>query len=140
MPESFVLHAQLEKDTFALAELSLCAVRAMDVAALPWLVLVPRVDGARDTIDLSTDAQRQLMEEIALVSRALRAGFNPHKLNVAALGNVVSQLHVHVVARFTDDAAWPKPVWGNLPMQPYLTDQREEFRLIFAKALSSVKN
>ena len=91
----------------------------MNVVALPWLVLVPRRENIREIIDLEKKDQLQLWDEVAVLSKILRDLVNPHKLNVAALGNVVPQLHVHVIARFENDPAWPKPVWGNLPMQPY---------------------
>lgn len=113
------LHPQLASDTTHVASLSLCDVLLMNDANYPWLVLVPRVEGMRDVIDLDDEAQLALMREIAAASRALRTLFAPHKLNVAALGNMVAQLHVHVIARQTDDAAWPTPVWGRVPVRPY---------------------
>ena len=116
---SWSLHPQLAADTTHVASLSLCDVLLMNDANYPWLVLVPRVDGMRDVIDLDDEAQLALMREIAAASRALRTLFAPHKLNVAALGNMVAQLHVHVIARQTDDAAWPTPVWGRVPVRPY---------------------
>lgn len=91
----------------------------MDDARFPWLILVPRVPGARDLIDLDEAHRTVLWREVARASEALRALCTPHKLNVAALGNVVEQLHVHVIARFKDDAAWPRPVWGVGTAQPY---------------------
>ncbi len=91
----------------------------MDDARFPWLVLVPRVAGIRELIDLDEGSRARLWGEVALASEALRALCSPHKLNVAALGNVVEQLHVHVIARFRDDAAWPRPVWGAGIAEPY---------------------
>jgi len=115
----FELDSQLERDTFLVCELDLCTLRLMNNSAVPWLILVPRRDGMRDIIDLSEIDQLQLAREIARASIALKAVVNPVKLNVAALGNVVPQLHIHVIARFENDLAWPKPVWGNLPDMPY---------------------
>ncbi len=108
----FTLHPQLEGDTFPICALSLCEVRLMNNAFFPWLILVPRMPGAREIIDLPTRDRAMLMEEIAQASEVLQQFYAPHKLNVAALGNKVEQLHVHVIARFTSDNAWPEPVWG----------------------------
>jgi diadenosine tetraphosphate (Ap4A) HIT family hydrolase len=113
------LHPQLEADTHAVASLGLSELRLMGDARYPWLILVPRVAGAVELVDLDDQQQAGLMREIAQASRALRTLCDPHKLNVAALGNVVSQLHVHVVARSRDDDAWPRPIWGVAPPQPY---------------------
>ena len=122
---NFVLHPQLAADTAHVASLALCEVRLMEDARYPWLILVPRRDGLRDLIDLDEADQATLIREIAAASRALRDAFDPHKLNVAALGNQVAQLHVHVIARRTDDAAWPNPVWGRGPAQPYDASERD---------------
>ncbi|MDQ3617967.1 MAG: HIT family protein [Pseudomonadota bacterium] len=113
------LHLQLAEDTHPLAHFELSELRLMDDANHPWLILVPRVEQAVELIDLDQAQQAELMREIALVSRALQATFKPHKLNVAALGNLVPQLHVHVIARFEHDIAWPRPVWGMVAAQPY---------------------
>lgn len=123
----FALHPQLAADSFRFRELALCSVRVMDNKTVPWLLLVPRVGAARELIDLDAAAQQQLMREIAWSLQALRSAFTPDKLNVAALGNVVPQLHVHVVARFRTDPAWPKPVWGNLLSAPFSEVERREF-------------
>lgn len=113
------LHPQLAEDTHPLAHLPLCDVRLMDDSHHPWLVLVPRVPGAVELIDLGEAQQAELMREIATVSRVLQLTMRPDKLNVAALGNMVPQLHVHVIARYRKDIAWPRPVWGNATSQPY---------------------
>lgn len=113
------LHPQLVSDTHPIAAFGLSELRLMDDANYPWLILVPRVPDARELVDLDAAAQGTLMEEIGRCSRALQALFRPHKLNVAALGNLVPQLHVHVIARHTDDPAWPAPVWGRVNARPY---------------------
>ena len=113
------LHPQLADDTHPVAHLGLSDLQLMDDANHPWLILVPRVAGAVEWIDLDEAQQAELTREIAVASRALQAAFAPHKLNVAALGNVVSQLHVHVIARYEHDIAWPRPVWGMATAQPY---------------------
>ncbi|HEY0506171.1 MAG TPA: HIT family protein [Lysobacter sp.] len=113
------LHAQLAQDTHPVAHLGLSELRLMDDANHPWLILVPRVADAVEIVDLDDAGQQALLREIAAASRVLQALFKPHKLNVAALGNVVPQLHVHVIARFPDDIAWPRPVWGTATAKPY---------------------
>ena len=113
------LDARLADDTHPVAQLPLCELRLMDDSHHPWLVLVPRVAGATELIDLSEDQQQALMREVSQASRVLRDRFSPDKLNVAALGNVVPQLHVHVIARYAGDVAWPKPVWGQVAMRSY---------------------
>lgn len=115
----FALHPQLAADTHPLASLPLCELRLMDDANYPWLVLVPRIADARELIDLAPDHRHALADEIDRASRLLREVFRPHKLNVAALGNVVPQLHVHAIARFEHDPAWPAPVWGRVAARPY---------------------
>nr|WP_283254663.1 HIT family protein [Luteimonas galliterrae] len=113
------MHPQLADDTHPLAQFALCELRLMDDANYPWLVLVPRVADAVELIDLDAAQRHALTDEIDRASRALRELFRPHKLNVAALGNLVPQLHVHVIARYEHDHAWPKPVWGMAAALPY---------------------
>lgn len=120
--QHYELHPQLAADTHPVASLALCELRLMDDSNYPWLVLVPRVAAARELIDLDGGQRRQLAEEVDLASRLLRDAFRPFKLNVAALGNLVAQLHVHVIARFEHDPAWPRPVWGMATARPYAPD------------------
>ncbi|WP_181708371.1 HIT domain-containing protein [Chthonobacter rhizosphaerae] len=115
----FALDPRLEADTRLLGDLGLSRLLLMNDATYPWLILVPRRPGLSELIDLDRDARIALLDEIALVSEALKAATGPVKLNVAALGNMVRQLHVHVIARFEDDPAWPGPVWGRAPARPY---------------------
>jgi len=112
------LHPRLDADTTPVCDLALSRLLAMNDANFPWLILVPRRAGVTEIIDLG-DEQSQLMDEISLVSRALKDETRCDKLNVAAIGNVVPQLHIHIVARRKDDAAWPKPVWGAVPRRVY---------------------
>lgn len=119
LPEPYALHPQLAADTHPLTSLALCDVRLMDDANYPWLVLVPRIAGARELIDLDAEQRRTLTDEIDAAARLLRDTIRPFKLNVAALGNVIPQLHVHVIGRFEDDPAWPAPVWGRVAARPY---------------------
>lgn len=120
------LHPQLAADSHPVAKLELCELRLMDDANYPWLVLVPRLPEARELIDLEPGPRRLLMDEIDHASRMLRSLFRPHKLNVAALGNLVPQLHVHVIARFREDPAWPAPVWGRVAALPYSPERLVE--------------
>ena len=121
MPPSdrYILDPRLADDTHPLASLALCELRLMDDANYPWLVLVPRVPDARELIDLDQAQRHLLTDEIDRAARALRDAYRPFKLNVAALGNMVPQLHVHVIAREQDDPAWPAPVWGRVAARPY---------------------
>ena len=131
------LHPQLERDTVPIGDLPLCRALLINDANYPWMLLVPRRPAIVEIIDLSDADRTQLMIEIAQASRAMKAATGCEKINVAALGNVVPQLHVHVVARGRRDPAWPKPVWGAVPAQPYsesalrsrLADLRERLAL-----------
>ena len=114
MPQTpFTLDPQLENDTHDVGKLGLCRVLLMDDVRFPWLILVPERAGAVEILDLSADDRRRLWAEIEQAGAAVRTLFSPDKLNIAALGNMVRQLHVHVIARFASDAAWPRPVWGS---------------------------
>lgn len=115
----FTLHPQILKDTLEVGDLPLSHLRLMNDTTYPWLLLMPRRHGASEIIDLDEADRVQLMREIALVSTVLKAHTHCDKLNVASLGNAVPQLHVHVIARFHGDAAWPKPVWGQVPAVAY---------------------
>lgn len=118
MPEAWSLHPQLAHDTVPVGDLALSRVLAMNVVDYPWLIVVPRRPGIVEIADLEGADAARLMEEIRLASRALKEITACDKLNVAAIGNVVPQLHIHIVARWKTDALWPKPVFGHAPMQP----------------------
>jgi len=133
----YTLHPQLAADTHPVATFELCELRLMDDANYPWLVLVPRLAEARELIDLRPEQRRQLTEEVDRASRALRDGFRPYKLNVASLGNLVPQLHVHVIARYEQDPAWPSPVWGRVAARPYTPEQLVERISLLRDALSA---
>jgi diadenosine tetraphosphate (Ap4A) HIT family hydrolase len=115
----FVLDPRLAADTLPVCDLPLSVVRLMNDARFPWLILVPRRARASELIDLEPADRLRLWHEVALASRALESVAAPKKLNVAAIGNVVAQLHVHVVARHDNDAAWPRTVWGAGVAEPY---------------------
>jgi len=116
---AFDLDAQLAHDTLPVGELALSRLRLMNDARFPWFILVPRRVGMRDLIDLEASDQHVLTDEIRLVCEAMRALYKPDKLNVAALGNVTPQLHVHAIARFHIDVAWPRPVFGVGTVEAY---------------------
>ena len=121
----FTLHPRLAADTVLVTEWPLCRVLLMNDASYPWLILVPEVPDAVDLHDLDAGQGAELMREIRQASRALRDLVGAHKMNVAALGNVVPQLHIHVIARFEQDPAWPRPVWGVVPARPYAEAELE---------------
>ncbi len=137
MTAAFSLDSRLAADTVQVADLPLSAVRLMNDATYPWLILVPRREGAVEIVDLNPQDRVQLMEEIATVSGVLRAMTVCDKLNVAALGNMVPQLHVHVIGRFAGDPAWPGPVWGKAPARPYADASREGFITALRARLSA---
>lgn len=119
----FLLDPRLEADTFPVLDLPLTAVRLMDDARFPWAILVPRRQGLSELIELEGEARATLTAEIDRVSRALKELTGCDKLNVAALGNQVRQLHIHVIARFVGDPAWPGPVWGVGERRTYAAPQ-----------------
>lgn len=120
----FALHPQLKADCFWVHGFELSDLLLMNNRKFPWVILVPRWPNARELTDLDAVMRHRLMDEIALVSTAMNTLFQPARINVAALGNMVPQLHVHVIARMTDDAAWPNPVWGTAG-EPYGADAAE---------------
>ena len=124
MTAGWSLHPRLAADTVAVASLALSDVRLMDNANYPWLVLVPRIADAVEWVDLEGAERHRLLDETALCAHALRALGGVDKLNIGAIGNLVSQLHIHVVARRSDDACWPATVWGG-PSQPYGPAERD---------------
>lgn len=127
---SFTLHERLAVDTVHIASLPLSELLLMNDARFPWCILVPRRAGARDIIDLAPADIDQLNRESVALQRALKQLFTPDKLNVAAIGNLVPQLHVHHLARYSTDSEWPAPVWGRGTPQPY--DENERDRRILA--------
>ena len=121
----FVLDARLAADTHPVGDLPLSRLLLMDDARFPWLILVPRIAGARELIDLDEADRHTLLGELSEIGRAVETLLRPDKLNIAALGNVVAQLHVHLIARYTQDAAWPRPVWGHEQPVAYAEGPRE---------------
>lgn len=111
----FELHPQLAKDCITVGDFHLSRLLLMNDAQYPWFILVPRIEGVTEAFELDVPDQQRLAAESVLLSRLLSEAFAADKMNVAALGNVVSQLHVHHVVRYRNDVAWPAPVWGRMP-------------------------
>ncbi len=112
MNVKFILDQRLKDDTIEIIDLTLSKLLLVDNALFPWVILVPKQTSLTEIIDLSEENQQILMKEIALISQMMRELFKPDKLNVAALGNIVKQLHIHIIARFESDKAWPGPAFG----------------------------
>ncbi|ADT67640.1 HIT hydrolase [Pseudoalteromonas issachenkonii] len=128
---SFTLAPELKRDCIELADWPLCKVLLLNDSQYPWFVLVPRIAGLKEIIDLTEQQQITYLHESAKLSHLLMEVFNPDKLNVAALGNMVPQLHIHHIARFKTDIAWPAPVWGKFPSVPYTNEQIEQLKAHF---------
>jgi len=110
---TFALNKTLEVDSRFITDLELCQVRIMNNSNFPWIILVPKLEGIVEITDLDDTEYDQLNKEIRLVARAMQHELVPDKLNIATIGNIVSQLHVHVIGRYKDDALFPRPVWGH---------------------------
>jgi diadenosine tetraphosphate (Ap4A) HIT family hydrolase len=135
----YQLHPRLAADTLAIGQFNLCDVRLMNDARYPWVILVPRKEGITESYQLTEDEQQQLMKESAFVAEQLASLVGADKMNVAALGNVVSQCHIHHIARYTTDENWPAPVWGKGEAIPYQQDEAQaviaQLTVIFAEFL-----
>ena len=125
----FTLHPTLAADSLEIGDLKLCHCRLINNMLYPWFLLIPKVEGVSEITDLCADQQQLLMQESVWLSECIKSVFEPDRLNIAALGNQVPQLHVHHIARFKSDAAWPNPVWGG-PSHSYTKEALE--RLISA--------
>lgn len=108
------LDNRLEQSSEFITDLPLCQARLSTNSAFPWVLLIPRLDNVIEITDLSPIEQHQLMDEMTLASKVMKQLFTPDKINVATLGNIVPQLHIHVIARYRTDAAWPNPVWNTV--------------------------
>ncbi|WP_428771689.1 HIT domain-containing protein [Vibrio sp.] len=134
---SFSLHPQLAKDTDLIGEYPLCLVLLHKDAAVPWVILVPKRENARELYLLPMQDQQQFLLESQAVCSVLEAEFQPDKLNTGALGNMVPQLHLHHIARFSDDPAWPGPVWGNTSGEQRSEQQQQKLLARLQQALSA---
>ena len=124
--DAFKLAAEFERDSLWLADWPLCQLRVQNDANYPWFILIPRRVSMVEIIDLTEQDREQLWRESAHLSVFLKAAFQAKKLNVAALGNMVPQLHLHHIARYEHDIAWPAPVWGKVQAQPYTETQWQQ--------------
>ena len=119
-----ILHPQLKKDCFILGRFELCLLLLINDNQYPWFILVPQRENISEIHHLSAAEQQQLMIESSLLASTIEAAFHADKINIAALGNMVPQLHIHHIVRFKNDAAWPKPVWGVHPAKAYSDEER----------------
>ncbi|HSC85320.1 MAG TPA: HIT domain-containing protein [Pseudomonas sp.] len=130
----FTLDSRLQQDTLTIGDFPLCRLLLMNDAHYPWFILVPRREAVSELFQLDTADQQQLWLETTRLAETLKDAFVADKMNVATLGNVVSQLHMHVIVRRREDAAWPAPVWGKHPARSYEAAQiaaiRERLRLV----------
>jgi diadenosine tetraphosphate (Ap4A) HIT family hydrolase len=122
----FKLHPKLNEDCFEIGQFPLAKLLLMNDSNYPWLILVPQREGIREIHELADEDQWQLIRESSYLSEKLSSIFSAHKMNIAALGNIVPQLHIHHVVRYRDDPTWPGPVWGALPSRPYDVDEKEK--------------
>jgi diadenosine tetraphosphate (Ap4A) HIT family hydrolase len=122
---TFELHAQLKQDCFIVGQFELCLVLLLNDSQFPWFILVPQRENIREIYELQSEDQQLLIQESSYFSQRLATIFEAEKLNVAAIGNIVPQLHVHHIVRYQTDKAWPAPVWGKFAATPYTTQQRD---------------
>lgn len=138
MTEDFTLHKLLQRDCIELIDLPLSKLLLMNDSQYPWFILVPKVKDIKDIYQLDWPEQQQFLNESSLLCELLMQIFQGTKMNVAALGNVCSQLHVHHIVRFEHDKAWPKPVWGVFPAQPYSEEELESLKERLLPGLQSI--
>ena len=134
----FELNPRLEADTDWVLDLQLSRVLLMNDSRYPWLILVPRIPNVREWLDLSSTDQALLLAEQLQVSQCLQTLLSPDKLNIATLGNIVPQLHLHIIARFETDFAWPSPVWGRGDSVRYPPDEKVALLARYRSALAAV--
>jgi diadenosine tetraphosphate (Ap4A) HIT family hydrolase len=134
--QSFSLDPRIEADSYAIGDLPLCHVRLANNADFPWVLLIPRQTDLREIYQLSVTDQRQLMVECSHFSKAMAEAFQADKMNIGALGNMVAQLHLHVIVRWQGDICWPGPIWGQHDVTTMTTDQQAERQRIMAAILA----
>ena len=138
MTQQFSLHPQLANDCIEIIDLPLCKLLLCNDKAYPWFILVPRVVDVTEIYQLEWQDQLQFLNESSLLSELLMSEFNGDKLNVAALGNVVPQLHIHHVVRYKSDPCWPKPIWGQQPLIAYTLDEIEGIKQRIQPKLAAI--
>lgn len=134
----FEIHPGLRADTFDLGRTDLCRLLLMNDANYPWFILVPEREGLTELYQLAAPDRQRLMEESCRLAEAMAVAFRADKMNVAALGNVVPQLHVHHIARYHGDPAWPGPIWGKVPRRAYTDTERDALWARLAPLLSGL--
>ena len=134
------LHPQLEKDCIIIGEFTLCSLLLLNDANYPWFILLPNRDNITEIHQLATADQQQLLKESMFFSQCLEKAFHPDKLNIAALGNIVPQLHIHHIARFITDASWPAPVWGKVTPITYTNTQLRDTKKQLLKFLTTASD
>ena len=139
MNDSFTLHPRLKEDTSLVGDFPLCQLLLMNDAHYPWFILVPRRASIREIFELSQHDQRQLLAESSHLAEVLAKVCDADKINIAALGNMVPQLHIHHIARYQSDPAWPNPVWGFCEAQPYTEKARQELCALVIEHLQDFK-
>jgi len=123
---SFEIDSRLDKDSIKVGSFELCQLLLMNDRQYPWFVLVPKRENISEIYQLSNSDQQSLWNESRILSKLIMNIFNGDKLNTAAIGNIVNQLHLHHVVRYKSDPCWPNPIWGQLPMKPYKDNQIDE--------------
>ena len=141
MTDKFALDPRLLDDGYHVLDLTLCRIILVNNSLLPWIILVPMILNVREIIDLKTADQATLMQEISLASKVMKELFSPYKLNIATLGNKVEQLHIHIIARYQNDFAWPEPPFVKEKPQ-YKPEQIKQNLLLLRKKFNTnpVKN
>jgi diadenosine tetraphosphate (Ap4A) HIT family hydrolase len=134
----FTLHHQLKDDTIELADFPLCKLLLCNDSAYPWFILVPKVVDVGELYQLDWQQQQQFLNESSLLSELLMQVFSGDKLNIAALGNIVGQLHVHHVVRYKSDAQWPKPIWGQQALTPYTEEELTSLKAKLMPTLTAI--
>jgi diadenosine tetraphosphate (Ap4A) HIT family hydrolase len=138
--QGFLLNQQIEEDSIFIDDLPLCKFLLMNDSNYPWFLLIPRIDNIKELYDLSESNRAQLDFETVEVSKFIQSSFKPEKINIASLGNIVPQFHVHIIARYMDDISWPNPVWGKFPFNKYKSDQSERLLKVSKIFSNKLKN